>query len=166
MRCTSAAGADLKICLLSCEETFSASSSGEVTARVDDLTLAQIDRNTIILLNKLDTLVPSTSTLPPSHLAALAALFSRPNRPTLAHATGLSLATRVGLAPFLQSLERILVEKFEDGMAGGGREDEVVVQERHRVHLEVCRDSLAAFLRTFVPFVSCLISLPAFPSCS
>lgn len=57
--------ADIKLCLLSLEELFPSShtSDSSFTPSIDPLTLDLIDSNTLILLNKTDSISPSPSQL-------------------------------------------------------------------------------------------------------
>ena len=103
-----AEGADLKICLLSASSIFSASSP--LTATIPDLALSLVDRNTLIVLNKLDSISHS-----PAHFKAIARALAGAGKEWIGGeegVVGISVHTGEGMEGFVARLRSALKDRW------------------------------------------------------
>jgi tRNA modification GTPase len=157
---------DLKICLLSLPTLFPSSSCSRLTPVIDPLTLAFIDLNTLIVLNKSDLLNYSKE-----HGKRLVSYLRQEgkewigfNDSTSSNSPGqnqginiISLQESTGLSDLVESLKSILQNRFDlddDDVA----DTIMITTARHRRCLEECKNYLDNFLRT-----SALCSAGTFP---
>lgn len=101
-----AAGADLKLCILALADVFPSSASLE--ARIDPLTLSLIDRNTLIVLNKIDAF-----SLTPDHFKAVVSVLERANKVWLGRGEAnelwpMSVKAGTGFREFVEGLKVVL----------------------------------------------------------
>ncbi|GAA5948951.1 hypothetical protein JCM21900_003149 [Sporobolomyces salmonicolor] len=144
--------ADLKLCVLSLEHLFPPSPSASTLAatsplsapQIDPLTLDLVDSNTLILLNKVDSSPPT-----PEHLRLISATLESAGKHWLGRGWEppfweVSVKEGTGLSELAEGLTGELKRRFD--LSDELDETPIVTHERHRRHLEECRDSLNAFL--------------------
>lgn len=138
--------ADIKLCLLSLEELFPSShtSDSSFTPSIDPLTLDLIDSNTLILLNKTDSISPS-----PSQLSSISSSLTQVGKSWLGKGSEkefwqVSVKEGTGLRELAKGLTAELKRRYD--LSDDIEETPIVTHERHRRHLEECRHSLNAFL--------------------
>ncbi|GAA5961558.1 hypothetical protein JCM3765_002626 [Sporobolomyces pararoseus] len=137
--------ADIKLCVLSLEELFSATEgTNSAEPRIDPLTLELIDSNTLILLNKIDSSPPTSSQLQAisSHLKAAGKSWI--GEGSEKEFWQISVRDGTGLKKLATDLTAELKRRYD--LSDNLEETPIVTHERHRRHLEECRGSLDAFL--------------------
>ncbi|GAA6052205.1 tRNA modification GTPase MSS1, mitochondrial [Rhodotorula toruloides] len=137
-----AAVADIKLCVLSVDLLFSSSASN--TPIIDPLTLSLIDPHTLILLNKVDSSVPSSA-----QLEALERALESEGKEWFGKGTSepfalVSVKEGKGLKELARVMRGELKRRFD--LSDDLEETPIVTQERHRRHLEETLTHLKAFL--------------------
>ncbi|GAA6010848.1 hypothetical protein JCM11491_004564 [Sporobolomyces phaffii] len=141
--------ADIKLCVLSLEELFPDSMSSSdrpslASPTIDSLTLDLIDSNTLILLNKTDSSPPT-----PTQLELISENLARAGKSWIGRGSErefwpVSVTGGLGLKELAAALTEKLKDRYE--LSDNLEETPIVTHERHRRHLEQCRESLNAFL--------------------
>ncbi|BGP29443.1 mitochondrial splicing system protein [Rhodotorula toruloides] len=136
-----AAVADIKLCVLSLDQLFP--SSAPNTPTIDSLTLSLIDSHTLILLNKVDSSVPSST-----QLEALERALDGEGKDWFGKGTEpfrlVSVKEGKGLRELADVMRGELKIRFD--LSDDLEETPIVTQERHRRHLEETLTHLKAFL--------------------
>lgn len=102
-----AEGADLKVCLLSAASIFS--TSRPLTATIPELALSLVDRNTLIVLNKLDSIEYS-----PAHSGAIVTALAGAGKQWIGGndgVVGISVHTGEGMEGFVEKLRSALKDR-------------------------------------------------------
>ncbi|GAA5908796.1 Mss1p [Sporobolomyces salmoneus] len=137
--------ADIKLCIFSLEQLFPDSASrSQLEPHIDPLTLDLIDSSTLILLNKTDSFLPTKE-----HLEAISKNLSRAGKNWIGKGKErefwpVSVKEGTGLKEFAAGLMEELKARYD--LSDDLEETPIVTHERHRRHLEECRESLNAFL--------------------
>ncbi|RUS34356.1 tRNA modification GTPase GTPBP3, mitochondrial-like protein [Jimgerdemannia flammicorona] len=127
--------ADIKICLLSLPDLLS-----ERSTPLIHMTRDIIDPDTLLILNKCDTIPGSPAVINNSALIRRIFAMSTPM-----HIWTLSCETGEGFDKFMNEFVEILSDKF-DPAAASVSSGSVITQARHREHLKDCLMALDTFL--------------------